>query len=100
MNSILDPGEETLSPEELAAVQQNSVKRLNFWRRRALYSIAALFVGCASVVPFLAGHSLHEHAEPFARLLVLVNMGLFTLCVYYCLLWWGAWSAVRALDKG
>jgi hypothetical protein len=99
MNSILDPGDAPLSKEDLAAVQENAEQRLRVLRRRALYSIAALFLSCTSVAPFAAGNSLHEYWTPVGQLLVLLSMGLMVVCLYCCLLWWGAWSAVRTLKK-
>ncbi len=97
MNSILDPGEPPLSKEDLAAVQEDAWLRLRTWKRRGLYSLVAFFLSCAAVVPFSAGHSLDGYAEPFGRLFVYLALAIFIASLYCCLLWWGAWTAVRSL---
>lgn len=100
MPSILDPGEERSSREDLAAVQENAWFRLRTWRRRSLYALAALGVGCAAVVPFSAGNPLHDYAEPFGRMLVCLTLAAFIASLYCCLLWCGAWAALRDLRRG
>lgn len=97
MNSILEPGDPPLSKEDLAAVQENAGHRLRFYRRRALYSIAALLFSCAIVTPFSAGQPLHDYAEPFGRLFVFLALAMFIASLYFCLLWWGASSGAQSL---
>jgi uncharacterized RDD family membrane protein YckC len=84
-----------LSEKERSEVLQNATERLGVWRKRFVYSGLAFFFGCVAVVPFSAGHTLHDHAEPFGRLLVYLSMGLFLVFVYCGALFWGAWSSLR-----
>jgi len=99
MNSILETGDGPLSEEEVIAVKQNAITRLSFWKKRSLYSAAALFLSCVSVVPFSSGHFLHAASEPFGRLLVCLSMGLFLWFVHCVMLLWRAWTALRTLYR-
>lgn len=56
-------------------------------------------LGCASVYPFLAGHSLHHHWNSIGKYLVLVSMGLLVVFVYACGMWYSAWQALREVEK-
>jgi hypothetical protein len=96
---IFDTYEEPLSEEGIEAVKQNARERLRLWRKRALSSTGAFFLTCASVVPFLEGHSLHSHWESFGKYLVLLSMALLPVFVCGLGLWWGAWRALCDLDK-
>lgn len=91
---------EPISDEELIEIRQYAGENIRVWKGRALYSALALFLSCASVIPFLKGHALHAHAEPFARLLVYLSMVLlvvFVLCAGY---FYSAWQALRDVEKG
>jgi hypothetical protein len=101
MNPILDSDEEPLSQEEWAAFPQNAEKALRIWRKRALYSIAALVLSCASVSPFLPRHPFHdqEWRQPGA-LLFFLSLAVFGVCLHCCLAWLLARSTVRTLNKG
>jgi hypothetical protein len=99
MNSIYDMSESPLSEEEIADEKQNARKLLRLWKKRAIYSTAALFLSCASVAPFSKGHSLHAYAEPFGRLLVYLSMGflvVFVICTGIAI---NYWFYVRNLEK-
>jgi hypothetical protein len=97
--SISTTGDEPLSEDELVAVRLNAKKRLRLWRKRALYSWAALLLSCASVSPFLYGHPFHAYWEYFGKYLVLLSMALVLVCLYCTLLLWGAWTLTRDLEK-
>jgi hypothetical protein len=92
--------ESPLSDEEIVEVRQYARERIGLWRQRSLYSVVALLLSCASVIPFSKGHSLHAHAEPFGRLLVYLSMALLVVCVYCTGLFWSAWQALRDVEKG
>jgi hypothetical protein len=92
--------ESPLSEDELVGVREYARQRIGLWRKRSLYSAAALLLSCASVVPFSKGHSLHAHAEPFGRLLVYLSMALLVVLVYCTGLFWSAWQALRDVQKG
>jgi hypothetical protein len=68
-----------LSDEEIEEVREYANERIRLWRKRAFYSVVALFLSCASVIPFSKGHYLHAHAEPFGRLFVCLSMA-FSWC--------------------
>jgi|SRR5580700_10454059 hypothetical protein len=99
MNSIFDTSEEPLSKEELIEVREYANERIRLWRKRSLYSGIALFLSCASVGPFLRGHSLHAHWDSFGKYLVLLSMGLLVVFVYCTGLAWSAWMALRDVTK-
>jgi hypothetical protein len=67
---------------------------------RSLYSIVALLLSCASVIPFSKGHDLHAYAEPFGRLLVYLSMAMLAVFVLCTGFWYSAWQALRDLEKG
>jgi hypothetical protein len=92
--------ESPLSDEDREEVRQYARERIGLWRRRSLYSIAALLLSCAAVIPFSKGHSLHAHAEPFGRLLVGLAMALLVASVFCTGLFWAAWQALRDVEKG
>jgi hypothetical protein len=92
--------ESPLSDEEIVEVRQYARERIGLWRQRSLYSVVALLLSCASVIPFSKGHSLHAHAEPFGTLLVYLSMALLVVCVYCTGLFWSAWQALRDVEKG
>ena len=94
-----DTDEGPLSKEEIEEVRENARERLRLWRRRALYSIAAFFLSCASAAPFLAGHPLHPYWESCGKYLVLLSMALLPVFVCVTGLWWGAWRALRDVEK-
>jgi len=99
MLAIFD-AESPLSDEEMLEVREYAKERIGLWRRRSIYSVAALLASCASVVPFSKGHSLHAHAEPFGRLLVVLSMGLLVVFVLCTGFFYSAWQALRDVEKG
>ena len=98
MSSIFEAGDPPFTDTELAAVKQSAMLRVRLCTKRTVYSAIGLFMSCASVVPFLAGHSLHTHWEPIGRLLVYLSLGLVVVFVYCAGLLWGACNALRKLD--
>jgi hypothetical protein len=87
------------SAVEMAEVRQYAQTVIRLWRRRASYSTLALLLGCASVYPFLAGHSLHDHWNSIGRYLLLLSVGLFLAFVYICAMWYSAWQALRDVER-
>jgi hypothetical protein len=99
MLTIFD-SESPLSNEEMLEVRQFAKERIGLWRRRFVYSIVALVLACASVIPFSKGHSLHAHAEPFGRLLVYLSMAMLVVFVLCTGFFYSAWQALRDVEKG
>lgn len=95
-----DPTANSDSEEELLEAKQQAMGRLRVWRRRSIYSVIALFFSCASVTPFLYGHSLHSYWDGFGKYLVLLSMGLLPVAVYCTGLFWGSWLSLRDVEKG
>src|SRR5579863_4355638 len=85
--------------EDLPEAINQARDRLRLWKSRSLYSLVLLFLGCAAVVPFLYGYPLHTYWESFGKYLVLLSMGLLVVAVYCTGLLWGAWTALRELEK-
>lgn len=83
---------------ELEEVRQYARERLGIWRKRALYSLIEFLLGCASVYPFLYGHSLHVYWR-FGNYLLFVCLALLYAMVYCTATLWAAWSGLRELEK-
>lgn len=99
MQTLFDPDATPLSKEERAAILQSAMESVRLWKKWALYSTIALFLSCASVTPFLSGHSLHIYWDSFGKYLVLVSMALllpFVLCVAMVI---QVWIDLRSLRK-
>ena len=99
MNSIFDTSEDPLGEDELREVRKYANERIGLWKKRSMYSGIALFLSCASVGPFLDGHSLHSSWNLFGKYLVLLSMGLLVVFVFCASLWWSAWMALRDVTK-
>jgi hypothetical protein len=97
---IFDTDEVPLSHEETEAVKRNATERLVLCRRRALYSLGALFLSCASVYPFVDGRVLSAHGEFARRVLLLVSLVSVIVSLYCVLLWWAAWRILRDPGNG
>jgi hypothetical protein len=99
MQTLFDLDAAPLSKEEVAAVLRAAREFAHVWKKRALYSTAAFFLSCASVVPFLYGHSLHAYWNSFGKYLVLLSMALlipFGICVSIAI---NSWFYLRSLRK-
>ena len=97
---IFDTVEDPLSEDELVATRQEAREVLRLWRMRAIYSTAAFVLSCASVTPFLYGHSLHAYWESLGKYLVLLSMGLlipFGICTGIAI---NSWLYLRDVMKG
>jgi hypothetical protein len=92
--------ERPLSKEEMVEIRQYAGERIGLWRKRSIYSTVALLLSCASVYPFLEGHTLHQHWESLGKYLIFVSMALLVVWVYCAGLWWSAWQALRDVEKG
>ena len=100
MRSIYKMDEPNPSTEERAGARRDAVEYLRLWKKRALYATVAFFLSCASVTPFLEGHSLHADWDSFGKYLVLLSMVLlipFGICVGVAI---NSWFFLRALKKG
>lgn len=56
--------------------------RLRKWKLGTLFFGLAFAGACAGVVPFLAGHSLHDQWDAIGRKILLLAMGLFSLHLF------------------
>jgi hypothetical protein len=92
--------ESPLSDEELSEVRQYAMEQIAVWRRRSLYSTAALVLTCALIYPFLAGHPLHAHWDSFGKYLIFVAMALLIVFVLCTGFFYSAWQALRDVEKG
>jgi hypothetical protein len=99
MDSIYNMDEPPLSEEELAVARHDASKLLRLWKKRAVFSTAALFLSCASVSPFLYGHPLHAHWNSFGKYLVLLSMALLIPCVVCVGVAINSWSYLRNLER-
>ena len=81
---LFDEVEESDTPESIKAAREDAQRLVILWDRRALYATLAFALSCASVVPFSAGHALHNHWGSFGKYLVLLSMAFlpaFVACV-------------------
>jgi hypothetical protein len=69
--------------------------KLVIWKRIALITTSAFFLDCAAVIPFLYGHSLHDHWEAVGKYLVLVAMALLPAFTFSCGIAYSLWKFVR-----
>jgi hypothetical protein len=99
MLTILD-AESPLSGEGMSEVRQFAAEQIAVWRRRSLYSTAALVLTCAFIYPFLAGHPLHGYWESFGKYLIFVAMAFLIVFVLCTGLFYSAWQALRDVEKG
>jgi hypothetical protein len=72
---------------------------LGRWKRRALILGALLATCVISTIPFLAGHSLHQYAEPTARILIWMSMILLPLFLGSAALTFNGWLYRRNVKK-
>lgn len=72
-------------------------KYLNRWRNRTIVLGVALAISISSVVPFLAGHSLHMHADTIGKYLIYLSMCLLTLFMGAAALTYNRWWYWRKL---
>ena len=99
MQTIFD-SESPLSDQEMLEVRQYAKEHTGLWRRRSIYSTVALLLGCASVYPFLEGHSLHRYWESFGKYFVLLSMAMLVVFVLCTGFFYSAWQALRDVEKG
>ena len=59
--------------------------------KQAVYATAVFALVCASVYPFLLGHSLHSYWESWGKFLLLVSMTLLPIYVWVVGRAIGAW---------
>jgi hypothetical protein len=84
----------------MSEVKEYAAVKIAIWRKRSLYSTAALVLTCGLIYPFLTGHALHAYWESFGKYLVLVALALlvaFVLCTGF---FYSAWQALRDVEKG
>src|ERR1700730_9809321 len=91
--------DEPLNESEKQEVIENARERFLFWKKRFQASGAAFLLSCASVYPFLFGHSLHVYWESFGKYLVILSMGLVLPFLYFRSTTWMAWIWLRELEK-
>ena len=67
----------------------------------AVLSGLLLFLTITAVVvmPFLAGHSLHDHWEIIGQYLVVLALGLLQVFLCTAGLSYGWWTSLRAIDR-
>ena len=92
--------DEPLNESEMQEVIENARDRLRLWKKRFGASSLVLFLSCASVCPFLFGHSLNAYWESFAKYLVMLSMGLLIPFVICGATTYTAWIWLRDLEKG
>jgi hypothetical protein len=96
---IFDPSEAPGSKEELAGAIEDAREYLRLWKKRAVYSTLAFFLSCASVYPFLYGHSLYAYWNSVGKYLVMLSMALlipFVICVGVTI---NSWFFLRTVMK-
>jgi hypothetical protein len=83
---------------ELEELRQYARKRLSLWKKRAIYSGIAFFLSCASVYPFLYGHSLHSYWR-FGKYMLFVSFALLYPLLHCTASLWASWTGLRELEK-
>jgi hypothetical protein len=72
---------------------------LNRWQRRAIVLGTALFASVISVIPFLAGHSLHAKFYRIGRPLLVLTGCLLPLFLFAAAQAYNFWVYLRDLKK-
>src|ERR1051325_6321110 len=73
--------------------------QLRKWKLGTALLGIAFAAACAGVVPFLAGHSLHEHWDPIGKKILLLSMGLFLPFVFVTAMCLIQWNYLRSIKK-
>jgi hypothetical protein len=82
------PSEDAVTETEEVAETESAIGRsVHKWKLATVYLGLALVVSVASVVPFLYGHSLHDHWDAVGKYIVLLAMFLLPAFCY------AAWTA-------
>jgi pilus assembly protein TadC len=71
--------------------------KLKKFRLASMLSGGLLFFVILSVVPFLAGHSLHYRWETIGKYLVMLAMGLLPVFMFTAGMTYGLWRYARAM---
>jgi hypothetical protein len=90
---------EPLSDKEMVEVRQYAEERIRLWRKRSLYSVGALLLSSASVIPFSKRLSSRLR-RPFRETFSLPFDGS-ARCVCLCTgFYWAHGEALRDVEKG
>jgi hypothetical protein len=73
--------------------------KLVMFKRLAIITTFAFFLNCAAIVPFLYGHSLHNHWESIGKYLVMIEMVLLPACLFCCAGAYINWYSIRGTRK-
>jgi hypothetical protein len=82
-----------------AELEVKIIQKLRNWKRATIYLGVALFASVASVVPFLAGHSLHDHWDSIGKNMVLLSMILLPAFCFAAGTAYNMWSYLRSIQK-
>jgi hypothetical protein len=74
-------------------------QRLRKWKRGTAWLGIALIVSVGLIVPFSAGHSLHQHAGGVGKFLVYLSMCLLSVFMYAGATTYNLWSYRNAMRK-
>jgi hypothetical protein len=85
--------------DDRRSLLEDARARLDGWKHWMMGLGIALAGSVASVIPFLKGHSLHAHAEPIARYLIYLSMGLLFFFMGAAALTYNFWVYWRNLKK-
>jgi hypothetical protein len=85
--------------EELPELKRDAKERLRLWANRLIISGLAFVLSCSAVVPFLYGHSLHEHWDPFGKYLLFLPLVLLPPFIGCAILTFIAWIFLRSWEK-
>lgn len=92
------PAGEPPSESEKKEIIENARDGLQSLKKRFLGFSAAFLLSCASVYPFLFGHSLHAYWQSCGKYLVMLSMGLLIPFLYYAGQTCYAWLWLRYLQ--
>jgi hypothetical protein len=91
-----DAAKEAKEDAELEAKIQESVRK---WRRVMMCLGLALLASIVSLVPFLAGDSLHSHWDTVGKKILLLCMFLLPAFMYAAGITYTRWSYLRDVRK-
>ncbi len=74
-------------------------RRLRKWTYATIILGSALSIAIASTVPFLYGHSLHDHWESVGKRVLALSMGLFLVFVWTAGITFAMWEYSRDMKR-
>lgn len=74
-------------------------ERLRKWKKSTALLTVALLICCTAVVPFLAGHSLHDQWNAIGKKLLIACMCLLVAAMYSAGTTYNLWTYLKSIQN-